>query len=82
MVFAQLLAHVQDSLPVQVDRGSVEFFVDDATKQAVVFPYISVIDQLSGLVGPQGADLIKSIVARSSDPACDCRGSARRSTVP
>lgn len=27
------------------------------------------IDQLSGLVGPQGADLIKSIVARSSDPA-------------
>jgi membrane protein len=28
-----------------------------------------VIDQFSGLVGPQGADLIKSIVARSSDPA-------------
>ncbi len=42
------LAHMQDSLPVQVDRGSVEFFVDDATKAAVVFPYISVIDQLSG----------------------------------
>jgi hypothetical protein len=42
------LAHMQDLLPVQVDRGSVEFFVDDATKQAVVFPYISVIDQLSG----------------------------------
>ena len=42
------LAHMQDSLPVQVDRGSVEFFVDDATKQAVVFPYASVIDQLSG----------------------------------
>ena len=42
------LAHMQDSLPVQVDRGSVEFFIDDATKQAVVFPYVSVIDQLSG----------------------------------
>ena len=42
------LAHVQDSLPVQVDRGSVEFFVDDSTKDAVVFPYVSVIDQLSG----------------------------------
>ena len=28
-----------------------------------------VIDQLSGLVGPQGTDLIKSIAARSSDPA-------------
>lgn len=28
-----------------------------------------VIDQLSGLVGPQGTDLIKSVVTRSSDPA-------------
>jgi membrane protein len=28
-----------------------------------------VIDEFAGLVGPEGADLIKSIVARSSDPA-------------
>jgi membrane protein len=28
-----------------------------------------VIDELSGLVGPDGAELIKSIVAKSSDPA-------------
>jgi membrane protein len=28
-----------------------------------------VIDEFTGLVGPQGADLIKSIVERSSDPA-------------
>jgi len=42
------LAHMQDTLPVQVDRGAIEFFVDDSTKQAVVFPYVSVIDQLSG----------------------------------
>jgi len=28
-----------------------------------------VIDEFAGLVGPQGADLIKSIVERSSDPA-------------
>lgn len=28
-----------------------------------------VIDEFSGLIGPEGADLIKSIVARSSDPA-------------
>jgi len=42
------LAHMQDTLPVQVDRGSIEFFVDDPSKQAVVFPYVSVIDQLSG----------------------------------
>src|SRR5438876_272897 len=27
-----------------------------------------VIDQFRGLIGPEGADLIKSIVARSSDP--------------
>jgi len=42
------LGHMQAALPVQVDRGSVEFFVDDPSKQAVVFPYVSVIDQLSG----------------------------------
>ena len=42
------LAHLQDSLPVPVDRGSIEFFVDDPTKQAVVFPYVSVVDNLSG----------------------------------
>ena len=40
--------HGQWSLPVEVDRGAVEFFVDDATKQAVVFPYTSTIDQYSG----------------------------------
>ena len=47
------LGHLQDSLPVQVDRGSLEFFIDDplandANNAAVVFPYVSVIDRLSG----------------------------------
>jgi len=42
------LGHIQDALPVQVDRGSIEFWIDDPTKQAVVFPYTSTIDQLSG----------------------------------
>ncbi|HUJ12436.1 MAG TPA: hypothetical protein VL284_01490 [Thermoanaerobaculia bacterium] len=42
------LGHFQDALPVQVDRGSLEFFVDDSTKQAVVFPYVSVVDNGSG----------------------------------
>lgn len=42
------LGHVQDRLPVEVDRGSIEFFIDDTTKAAVVFPYVSTIDQLSG----------------------------------
>ena len=42
------LGHIQDALPVQVDRGSIEFWVDDPSQQAVVFPYASTIDQLSG----------------------------------
>jgi hypothetical protein len=42
------LGHVQDALPVQVDRGSIEFWIDDPTQEAVVFPYTSTIDQLSG----------------------------------
>jgi hypothetical protein len=42
------LGHVQDVLPVQVDRGSIEFWINDPTKEAVVFPYTSTIDQLSG----------------------------------
>lgn len=44
----QPLAHFQDRLPVTVDRGSVEFFLDDPSKSAVIFPYASVIDPGSG----------------------------------
>lgn len=40
--------HGQWVLPIEVDHGSVEFFVDDPTKQAIVFPYTSTIDQYSG----------------------------------
>jgi hypothetical protein len=40
--------YIADRLPVMVDRGSVEFFVDDPYKDAVVFPYVSVIDNRSG----------------------------------
>lgn len=47
------LGHVQTALPVTVDRGSIEFFVNDpcvknADNAAVVFAYSSTIDQLSG----------------------------------
>ena len=42
------LAHLQQALPVEVDSGSVEFFLDDPSGQAVVFPYVSVVDQFSG----------------------------------
>lgn len=40
-------AHVQDRLPVAVEHGSVEFYVDDPMNDAVVFPYASVIDNRS-----------------------------------
>jgi hypothetical protein len=40
--------HLQQALPVAVDRGSIEFAVDDPHKDAVVFAYASVIDPLSG----------------------------------
>lgn len=42
------LSHTQVALPVEVNPGSVEFFVDDPSKKAVVFPYVSVIDQITG----------------------------------
>jgi hypothetical protein len=40
--------HLQQALPVAVNRGSIEFSVDDPHKDAVVFAYASVIDPLSG----------------------------------
>lgn len=42
------MAHLQDALPVEVDGGSVEFYVEDSSQSAVVFPYTSTIDKLSG----------------------------------
>jgi hypothetical protein len=55
-IFAQ--AHMQRGLPVEVDHGSVEFFVDDPTKKSVVFPYTSSIDQFSGDPTYQSATLL------------------------
>jgi hypothetical protein len=47
------LGHFQDPLPVAVTRGTVEFFVfdpgaNDPQNFAVVFPYVSVVDNRSG----------------------------------
>lgn len=42
------LSHRQVSMPAEVDGGSIEFMVDDPGKDAVVFPYVSTIDRLSG----------------------------------
>jgi hypothetical protein len=55
-VFAQ--AHMQRGLPVEVDHGSIEFFVDDPTKKSVVFAYASSIDQFSGDPTYQSATLL------------------------
>ena len=52
------LGHRQASLPAEVDGGSVEFFVDDPSNQAVVFPYSSTIDDLSGDPTYQGPTLL------------------------
>lgn len=41
-------AHFQDVLPVEVDRGTIEFTIEDRSQDAVVFPYAATIDQLSG----------------------------------
>lgn len=42
------MAHMQDRLPIEVEHGAIEFFVADPARTAVVFPYVSTIDQYSG----------------------------------
>lgn len=47
------LGHMQDRLPVTIDRATLEFFVDDPCaaddeRYAIVFPYTSMIDQQTG----------------------------------
>ena len=37
--------HMQFGMPIEVNQGTIEFFVDDATKKAVVFPYTSTLDR-------------------------------------
>ena len=41
-----------------MDGGAVEFFVDDPSHEAVVFPYSSTIDDLSGDPTYQGPTLL------------------------
>ncbi len=52
--------HLQDRLPIQVNHGSVEFFIDDPSHTAVVFPYVSTIDALSGDPTYQSPTLLAS----------------------
>ena len=59
------LGHIQDSLPAEVESGTVEFFLDDPCSNsednyAVVFPYTSTIDQLSGDPTYQSPTLLAS----------------------
>ena len=59
------LGHIQGGLPVSVDNGTVEFFVedpcvDDDDLYAVVFPYTSTIDNQSGDPAYQSPKLLAS----------------------
>jgi hypothetical protein len=59
------LGHIQDRLEVEVESGTIEFFVDDPCSNsdanyAVVFPYTSTIDQLSGDPTYQSPTLLAS----------------------
>jgi hypothetical protein len=54
------LGHMLDQLPVEVNGGSLEFFVDDPSEEAVVFPAVSTIDQLSGDPRYQAPTLLAS----------------------
>ena len=59
------LGHIQDRLPIEIDSGTVEFFVEDPcwssdANYAVVFPYTSTIDQLSGDPTYQSPTLLAS----------------------
>lgn len=59
------LGHMQDRLPIETESGTVEFFVDDPCSNsndnyAVVFPYTSTIDQLSGDPTYQSPTLLAS----------------------
>lgn len=51
---------MQRGLPVQVDHGSIEFFVDDPTNKAVVFPYASTLDRYTGDPEYQAPTLLAS----------------------
>lgn len=81
------LGHMQDRLPVQLDAGSIEFYIEDpcandAQRYAVVFPYVSTIDQLSGdpryqsptllaapgILVPNGVASQSTIAAMRADP--------------
>jgi len=68
--------HMQDRLPVELSRGSVEFWVEgdafqnDAAQRAVVFPYTSMVDNRSGdpvYVEPVLTAPASSLYAKSKD---------------
>ncbi|HEX8172620.1 MAG TPA: hypothetical protein VF824_18940 [Thermoanaerobaculia bacterium] len=68
------LAHMQQPLPVEVEAGTIEFFVSDPCAAdddlyAVVFPYTSTIDAFSGDPTYQSPTLLapaSSILAKSA----------------
>jgi len=68
--------HMQDRLPVELSRGSIEFWVEgdafqnDPAQRAVVFPYTSMVDNRSGdpvYVEPILTAPASSLYAKSKD---------------
>lgn len=60
------MAQIQDRLPVTVNPGSIEFsltgdaYANDPANSAVVFPYVSVVDDISGDPSYQAPVLLAS----------------------
>jgi hypothetical protein len=73
--------HMQTSLPVEVDQGSMEFFVDDATQKAVVFPYTSTLDRFTNDPMYQTPVLLASAKLLFGKKAIDPTAIGRKITV-
>ena len=73
------LSYSQWTLPVEVDHGSMEFFVVDPTNRAVVFPTASTIDQYSGDPTYQSPTLLAT--ARTLFPEAAAAAAASNSTT-
>ena len=73
--------HMQTGLPVEVDQGSIEFFVDDTTKQAVVFPYTSTLDRYTNDPMYQTPLLLASAKTLFGKKAIDPTALGRKITI-
>jgi len=70
--------HVQERLPTILTGGTLVFFLVDGPNDALVFPYASVVDQLTG--DPSYQRAVSSVVGVSETKASD--SSVERPTRP